>query len=211
MIINSEDNFKWSQFVKLAESAAQQSTGVRGKLSAVFWKDESFSNACPWPHNIDKIEQFGYNQIPNNPTEPLEYVEGFMECERYYPKTEDEAKTFSYDQLVSKPNVMHAEIDAMLKLLSYDRAGSDPYLNLYVTQSPCPNCARQIVKYTPELQTLYIQKLFRDVSGLEYLIENLESLSEIVIVNPNGTLTIFETSDNTCLPQIKRFIIDTME
>lgn len=68
-------------------------------------------------------------------------------------------------QLVTKPEVIHAEANAIAKLAKYDTSGNNSVM--FVTHSPCVECAKQI--YTAGIKKVYYGEDYRNSDGLEFL------------------------------------------
>ena len=94
----------------------------------------------------DRIISIGYNGMPkgwdNN-------------CE-----TEQEDGTIK-----TKPEVLHAETNAIAKLARSVESGLDA--DLFVTHSPCLNCAKLI--YQAGIRRVYYSVNYRDDSGVNFL------------------------------------------
>ena len=99
----------------------------------------------------DRIISIGYNGMPagwdNNCEDPIYNVDDG-----------------SY-QLKTKPEVLHAESNAIAKLAKSSESGLGA--DLFVTHSPCLDCAKLI--YQSGIQTVYYHNHYRDDSGLKFL------------------------------------------
>lgn len=75
--------------------------------------------------------------------------------------------------LVTKPTVVHAEVNALLQLL---RSGQSSLgLAVFITHAPCLNCS--ILLAAAGVSRIVFADLYRDHRGLEYLAsKNLEVL-----------------------------------
>lgn len=65
----------------------------------------------------------------------------------------------------TKPEVIHAEANAIAKLASSHESGSDAYM--YVTHAPCIECAKLIA--TSGISRVYYKTKYRNEDGLEFL------------------------------------------
>lgn len=122
-------------YMKVAQLVAEQSYCERAKVGAVIVKDNN-------------IISFGYNGTPR----------GFDNtCEVYYPATDN-----SNAVTITKPEVLHAESNAILKcaLSGSSTNGS----TLFTTDSPCIDCAKLIIQ--AGVKEVYYKKEYRDHSGL---------------------------------------------
>ena len=90
----------------------------------------------------DRIISIGYNGMPSGWTN---------ECE------DDEYKT--------KPEVIHAEANAIAKLAKSSESGKDS--TMFLTHAPCIDCAKQI--YTAGIKNVYFRFNYRNTDGLTFL------------------------------------------
>jgi len=67
--------------------------------------------------------------------------------------------------LKSKPEVLHAESNAIAKLAKSNESGNDA--TLFVTHSPCLDCAKLI--YQSGITTVYFKDNYRSNDGIEFL------------------------------------------
>ena len=67
--------------------------------------------------------------------------------------------------LKSKPEVLHAETNAIAKLASTNESGKDA--SLFVTHQPCLDCAKII--YQSGIKEVYYCHEYRDSAGIEFL------------------------------------------
>jgi dCMP deaminase len=94
----------------------------------------------------DRIISIGYNGMPagwdNN-------------CE----------DTLEDGTLKTKPEVLHAESNAIAKLAKSSESGLDA--SLFVTHAPCMDCAKLI--YQSGISSVYYRDSYRDMAGLNFL------------------------------------------
>jgi dCMP deaminase len=69
------------------------------------------------------------------------------------------------DDFKTKPEVIHAEANAIAKLASSHESGLDAYM--YVTHAPCIECAKLIA--TSGISRVYYKTKYRNEDGLEFL------------------------------------------
>jgi dCMP deaminase len=69
-------------------------------------------------------------------------------------------------ELVTKPDVLHAESNALMKLVASGGEGSQGG-TLYVTLSPCFECAKLIKQ--SRINRVVFRKQYRDASGIDFL------------------------------------------
>jgi len=90
----------------------------------------------------DRIISIGYNGMPT----------GWDNC------CEDENNK-------SKPEVLHAESNAIAKLAKSSESGNSA--TMFVTHSPCIDCAKLI--YQSGIATVYYKNLYRSTQGIGFL------------------------------------------
>lgn len=71
--------------------------------------------------------------------------------------------------LHTKPEVLHAESNAILKCCKFGNASTDGS-TIYVTLSPCVNCAKLIIQ--SGIKRVCYKEKYRDTSGIDFLKEN---------------------------------------
>jgi dCMP deaminase len=79
---------------------------------------------------------------------------------------EDEVwdKTGDYE-LKTKPEVLHAETNAIAKLAKSNDSGAGA--DIFITHAPCLECAKLI--YQSGINSVYYSKNYRDTSGIDFL------------------------------------------
>jgi dCMP deaminase len=121
----------------IAERTAELSHAKRLHVGAIVVKD-------------DRIISIGYNGMPagwdNN-------------CE---DKVWDNGGDY---ELKSKPEVLHAETNAIAKLARSTESGLDS--DLFVTHAPCLDCAKLI--YQAGIKQVWFRTAYRDSAGVEFL------------------------------------------
>lgn len=124
---------KWDlAHMRVAYEYAKLSSAVRLQVGAVIVKRNT-------------VLSFGYNGTPSgwdNCCETEEYVDDEMidhdDVDRLYPFVDEDGYRY---KLVTKPEVLHAETNAIAKLAREGGAGAIG-ATLYVTTEPCINCAK---------------------------------------------------------------------
>lgn len=71
-------------------------------------------------------------------------------------------------ELITKPEVLHAELNTILKLANNGGVGANG-ATLYVTLSPCQNCANLINR--AGISRVVYKTKYRDISGIKFLQE----------------------------------------
>ena len=124
-------------YMKTAKLFAEHSYAKRKKVGAVIVKD-------------DRIISIGYNGMPTGWTNVCEYWNETAQLE-------SEWKT--------KPEVLHAESNAIAKLARSSESGNGA--SLFVTCSPCLECAKLI--YQSGIQEVFYNEKYRNDDGIEFL------------------------------------------
>ena len=101
----------------------------------------------------DNILAFGWNGTPR----------GWDNCCEY---TIDDA--MGYDTGKTKPEVIHAESNAISKLARGTESGEGAAI--FITHSPCVECAKLI--YQSGITTVYYKNQYRSTQGVEFLIKS---------------------------------------
>lgn len=124
--------------MKTAETFAELSTARRLHVGAVIVKD-------------DRIISIGYNGMPagwdNNCEDELRWPNGHVA------------------HLKTKPEVLHAETNAIAKLARSSESGLGA--TLFVTHAPCLDCAKLV--YQSGINSVYYRNSYRDEVGLQFL------------------------------------------
>jgi dCMP deaminase len=154
-------------YMKTAETFAELSHARRLHVGAIIVKD-------------DRIISIGYNGMPagwdNNCEDKVypsyhagDFEQHPDEFEAQFPFVEEEqGPYYEYNkryQLKTKPEVLHAESNAIAKLARSSESGLDA--SLFVTHAPCMDCAKLI--YQSGISSVYYRNSYRDVAGIEFL------------------------------------------
>ena len=132
-----KDKFKQA-YLRAAETFAELSHARRLHVGAIVVKD-------------DRIVSIGYNGMPagwNN------------NCE--FDWTDPQTKQTS---LVTRPEVLHAETNAIAKLAKSNESGLGA--SMFITHAPCLDCAKLV--YQSGIDSVYYRHSYRDTSGLQFL------------------------------------------
>ena len=124
-------------FMQTAQTFAECSTAERAKVGAIIVKD-------------DRIISIGYNGMPSGWDNTCENVIG-------YTNNEPVLKT--------KPEVLHAEANALAKVARSSESSEGAYM--FITYSPCLECAKLI--YQSGIKKVYYGTQYRETAGLEFL------------------------------------------
>jgi dCMP deaminase len=153
-------------YMDWAKRVAEMSYAQRLKVGAVIVKD-------------DTVISYGYNGMPagwDNNCEDKEYMDrgagGWLdpdEIEERWPFEEEEngpyyESTRRY-RLKTKPEVLHAESNAIAKLAKSSNSGLGA--DLFITHSPCIECAKLI--YQSGIRRVFYGENYRDDAGIKFL------------------------------------------
>ena len=164
----AKENMK-DKFIKLymdwASRTAQLSHARRLQVGAVVVKD-------------DTVISYGYNGMPagwDNDCENIEWCSGggWLDPEEIETGWPYEGTYLDSDgntmqgryRLKTKPEVLHAESNAIAKLAKSTNSGLGA--TLFVTHSPCIECAKLI--YQSGINSVYYNENYRDDSGIKFL------------------------------------------
>ena len=152
-------------YMDWAGRTADLSHAKRLQVGAVIVKDDS-------------VISYGYNGMPSgwdNNCEDKEFMDrgagGWLdpdEIEERWPfiETSDEDGTYlGRYRLKTKPEVLHAESNAIAKLARSSQSGRDA--SIFITHAPCMDCAKLI--YQSGISSVYYRNSYRDVAGVEFL------------------------------------------
>jgi dCMP deaminase len=153
------------KFIKLyadiAKRVSELSYAVRLKVGAIIVKD-------------DRIISIGYNGMPSGWDNGCEYTE-FMPINDPTAKFQDYPFTGNFwinghsverrYRLKTKPEVLHAESNALAKLAKSNESGDGA--DLFITHSPCIDCAKLI--YQSGIRRVYFGTHYRDDAGIKFL------------------------------------------
>jgi dCMP deaminase len=145
-------------YIDIARRVAELSYAQRLKVGAIVVKE-------------DRIISMGYNGMPAGWDNDCEYKDYdlakdfngnyFPYSEQEYP-LEDERGRY---RLKTRPEVLHAESNALAKLAKSNDSGDGA--DLFITHSPCIECAKLI--YQSGIRRVYFGKNYRDDSGVRFL------------------------------------------
>ena len=157
-------------YMDWADRTAQLSHAKRLQVGAVIVKDDS-------------VISYGYNGMPagwDNNCEDKDYMSGdaggWLSPEEIYEQwpfeetvvvandNESFETTMRY-RLKTKPEVLHAESNAVAKLARSIQSGSNA--DIFITHAPCLDCAKLI--YQSGISSVYYRNSYRDVAGVEFL------------------------------------------
>jgi dCMP deaminase len=165
-----KEKFKQA-YMKTAETFAELSHARRLHVGAIVVKD-------------DRIVSIGYNGMPagwDNDCEDKEYMSrdagGWLDpseiCEQWPFEEEPKIQWFGDDpitvtnryKLKTKPEVLHAETNAIAKLAKSNESGMGA--TMFITHAPCLDCAKLI--YQSGISSVLYRNTYRDTSGIDFL------------------------------------------
>jgi len=148
-----------------ADRTAQLSHARRLQVGAVIVKDDS-------------VISYGYNGMPagwDNNCENKMYIDGTAggwlsseEIEEQWPFEETHGELQDQKiryKLKTKPEVLHAESNAIAKLAKSTNSGLGA--TLFITHAPCLDCAKLI--YQSGIGSVLYRNAYRDTSGITFL------------------------------------------
>ena len=138
--------------MKVAETFAELSSARRLHVGAIVVKD-------------DRIISIGYNGMPSgwdNNCEDKIYCDDGDCLEQQLPKESDTWKKY---KLKTKPEVLHAETNAIAKLAKSNESGLGA--TMFITHAPCLDCAKLV--YQSGINNVYYRNSYRDESGIQFL------------------------------------------
>jgi dCMP deaminase len=134
-------------YMKVAETFAKLSSARRLHVGAIIVKD-------------DRIISIGYNGMPSgwdNDCEDLVVYRKEIEPGLFNNEYTHEWKT--------KPEVLHAETNAIAKLAKSTESGNGA--TLFVTHAPCMDCAKLV--YQSGISSVYYRNTYRSEDGINFL------------------------------------------
>ncbi len=104
----------------------------------------------------DRIISIGYNGMPSG---------WDNNCEDEIGHVLDDANNIVEIRLKTKPEVIHAEANAIAKLAKSTDSGDGA--DMFLTHAPCIDCAKQI--FTSGIKKVYFGEHYRNEDGLTFL------------------------------------------
>jgi len=123
--------------MKVAESFSGLSSAKRLQVGAIVVKE-------------DRIISIGYNGMPSG---------WDNECEELVHRIAEEPI------LKTKPEVLHAETNAIAKLAKSSESGNNA--SIFITHAPCLDCAKLI--YQSGINSVYYRNAYRNEDGVKFL------------------------------------------
>ena len=143
-------------YMDWADRTAKLSHAKRLQVGAVIVKDDS-------------VISYGYNGMPagwdNDCEEKVYKIDGWL--------VDDDG---CYE-LKTKPEVLHAESNAVAKLAKSHNSGMGA--SIFVTHAPCLDCAKLI--YQSGINSVLYRNAYRDTAGVEFLEKSGVSVTQCPI------------------------------
>ena len=124
-------------YMKTAETFSECSTAKRLHVGAIVVKD-------------DRIISIGYNGMPSGWDNDCEDI-----------KINNDGQY----ELKTKPEVLHAETNAIAKLAKSNESGLGA--SMFITHAPCLDCAKLV--YQSGINTVYYRNSYRSEDGIQFL------------------------------------------
>ncbi len=150
-------------YMQMAEVWAMRSKANRKQVGALIVKDR-------------QIISDGYNGMPAGDEDDT--------CEEWYFDPARDREPGYTGEIRSKDDVLHAESNALAKIAENGGVGAQG-ATLYVTMSPCKECAKLIKQ--AKIKRVVFRELYRDTRGIESLLRRgvkVEQLGNAVIAAP---------------------------
>ena len=139
-------------YMKTAETFAELSHARRLHVGAIVVKD-------------DRIISIGYNGMPagwDNNCENKIYANEWSIDNAHWDYQEEDGTVYN---LKTKPEVLHAETNAISKLAKSNESGDGA--TMFITHAPCLDCAKLI--YQSGINSVFYRSSYRSTDGIEFL------------------------------------------
>ena len=139
----------------------------------------------------DRIISIGYNGMPvgwDNECEYKDYMSGdaggWLNPDEIYERWpleeyDKEVESNRRYRLVTKDEVLHAEMNCLMKVATSTESSEDA--TLFITHAPCIHCAKAI--YQSGIKNVFYRDAYRDARGLEFLEQGGVSVTRYPIQN----------------------------
>ena len=134
-------------YMDWAARTAQLSHATRLQVGAVIVKDDS-------------VISYGYNGMPAGWDNNCEY-----EVEEFQTEYGVGSKLVKTGELRTKPEVLHAETNAIAKLAKSNESGMGA--TMFITHAPCLDCAKLI--YQSGINSVLYRNSYRSDDGINFL------------------------------------------
>jgi dCMP deaminase len=134
--------------MKAAEVYSQLSSAKRLQVGCVVVKDNT-------------IIGIGYNGMPSGWDNDCE-KKSYINIDAKWQYLDEDGSTYS---LVTRPEVLHAESNALAKIAR--STNSSEGASVFVTHAPCLDCAKMM--YQAGINSVYYRNTYRDDFGIDFL------------------------------------------
>ena len=139
--------------IRVAEIYASLSTAKRLQVGAIVVKD-------------NRVISIGYNGMPSG---------WDNNCEDEIGHVLDDNGNIVETRLKTKPEVLHAETNAIAKLARSNESGLGAVM--FITHAPCLDCAKLI--YQSGISNVYYRNAYRETAGVEFLLKSGVDVEQI--------------------------------
>lgn len=171
-------------YMAWADRTAELSHARRLQVGAVIVKDDS-------------VISYGYNGMPagwDNNCEDKDYMSsdagGWLDSEEIVERwpfedtvvvanDNESFETIMRYRLKTKPEVLHAESNAIAKLAKSHNSGVGA--SIFITHAPCLDCAKLI--YQSGIDSVLYRNAYRNKAGVEFLIKSGVTIEHVDINN----------------------------
>ena len=153
-------------YMDWASRCAQLSYARRLQVGAVIVKD-------------DTVISYGYNGMPSGWDNNCEY-----EVTEFQTEYGVGSKLVKTGELKTRPEVLHAESNAIAKLAKSNNSGLGA--TLFVTHAPCIECAKLI--YQSGISNVLYRNSYRDSAGVAFLKKSGIEVTQIKDDNDSSTV-----------------------
>lgn len=170
-------------YMKVAKNISELSYSKRSKVGCIIVSEDGqivsqgyngtptgFDNCCEIPHcSCQYVKGCAVTEKPINEQLNVNYCSTILY-----------GKPCQYLTLITKPEVLHAESNAISKCSKY--FSSTLNTTMYITLSPCIDCAKLIIQ--SGIKRVVFDELYRNSDGLE-LLKKSSIIVEQLIKNDN--------------------------
>lgn len=132
----------------------------------------------------------GYNGMPHGMDNSCE-IEHYVDNNICKSCDHEHCEGCKNIELITKPEVLHAESNAIAKCAKY--LTSTDNATLYVTLSPCIDCTKQIIQCG--IKRVVFHDEYRNIDGLMLLINSNIKVQRIMDIG-NGRIALIDVDEN---------------
>jgi dCMP deaminase len=157
-------------YMDVAQRFSELSSAKRLKVGAIVVKD-------------DRIISIGYNGMPagwDNECEKRVYIDpSKLSRNCGYVYLDEDGSSY---ELKTKPEVIHAEANAIAKLAKGNESGEGS--KMFLTHAPCIDCAKQM--YAAGVNMVFYKNSYRDTQGVDFLEKC--GINVVKVISPGETV-----------------------